>query len=154
MSLRHGGGLHPPQTVTPIHIRHIQSVWAYWYAAHWHTLSVLHRFGGSVSLMWSQNDAIAPWLRLIVTSNYFSHPYYTLTKHLSTLILFPYRTVHEHTLAALHSKTPNQLGSDFGVLGHLCRAKMMSLLRHGWGWQPPQTAFYIHIRHIQNVWAH
>ncbi len=25
---------------------------------------------------------------------------------------------------------------------------------HGWGWQPPQTASHIHIRHIQSVWAH
>ncbi len=26
-------------------------------------------------------------------------------------------------------------------------------LRHGWGWYPPQTTSYIHIRHIQSVWA-
>ena len=33
--------------------------------------------------------------------------------------------------------------------------KKMSL-HHGWGWQPSQTAFCIHIRHIQRqrVWAH
>ncbi len=24
--------------------------------------------------------------------------------------------------------------------------------RHGWGWPPPQTTSYIHIRHIQSVW--
>ncbi len=34
-----------------------------------------------------------------------------------------------------------------------CGVKMMSLC-HGWGWQPPQTAFHIHIRHLQSVWAH
>ncbi len=28
------------------------------------------------------------------------------------------------------------------------------LLRHGWGWQPLQTTSLIHIRHIQNSWAH
>ncbi len=27
-------------------------------------------------------------------------------------------------------------------------------LCHGWGWQPPQTASHIHIRHIQSLWAH
>ncbi len=27
-------------------------------------------------------------------------------------------------------------------------------LRHGWGWQPPQTASHIHLRLIQSVWAH
>ena len=26
--------------------------------------------------------------------------------------------------------------------------------RHDWGWQPPQTASCIHIRHLQSVWAH
>ncbi len=30
----------------------------------------------------------------------------------------------------------------------------MMWLRHGWGWQPPQTATHINIRHIQSVWAH
>jgi hypothetical protein len=34
-----------------------------------------------------------------------------------------------------------------------CGVKMMWLC-HVWGWQPPQTAFHIHIRHIQHVWAH
>ncbi len=34
-----------------------------------------------------------------------------------------------------------------------CGVKMMWLC-HGWGWQPPQTAFHIHIRYIQSVWAH
>jgi len=23
---------------------------------------------------------------------------------------------------------------------------------HGWGWHPPQTTSYIHIRHVQSVW--
>ncbi len=26
-------------------------------------------------------------------------------------------------------------------------------LRDGWGWHPPQTAFHIHIRHVQSVWG-
>ncbi len=34
-----------------------------------------------------------------------------------------------------------------------CWVKMMSLC-HGWGLQPPQTAFHIDIRHIQSVSAH
>ncbi len=34
-----------------------------------------------------------------------------------------------------------------------CGVKMMAL-RHGWDWQPPQTASHIHIRHIQRLWAH
>ncbi len=47
---------------------------------------------------------------------------------------------------------PTLLGSDFGVLGHVCGFEMMSL-HHGWGWQPPQTAFHIHLRHTQSIWA-
>ncbi len=84
-------GWQPPQTASHIHIRHIQSVWAHWYA------------------------------------------------------------IHRHVVAALHS-IPTLHGSDFGVLGHLL-SQMMSLC-HVWGWQPPQTAFHIHIRHVQNVWSH
>ncbi len=34
-----------------------------------------------------------------------------------------------------------------------CGVKMMWLC-HGWGWQPPQTAFHIHIRHAHSTWAH
>ena len=41
------------------------------------------------------------------------------------------------------------------ILGYwiTCGVKMMSL-RHGWGWQPTQTIYCIHMRHIQSVWAH
>ncbi len=34
-----------------------------------------------------------------------------------------------------------------------CGVKMMWLC-YSWGWQSPQTASHIHIRHIQSVWAH
>ena len=57
-------------------------------------------------------------------------------------------------LAALHSYTHTTWIRVWGS-GSLvtCGVKMMSL-HHGWGWQPPQTAFHIHIRHMQCVWAH
>ncbi len=42
MSLCHGWGRQPPQTASHIHFRHIQSVWAHWYAVHEHTVSALH----------------------------------------------------------------------------------------------------------------
>jgi hypothetical protein len=86
------------------------------------------------------------WLRLTATSNCFPHPYYTSTTCLSTLICCPWaygscRTqLYPHYLAQ--------------VLGYwvTCEVKMM-WLRHDWGWQPTQTASYIHIRH-KSVWAH
>ena len=60
MWLCHGWGWRPPQTASHIHIRHVQSVWAHWYAVHMHTISALHsythptswlRFWGSGSLV-------------------------------------------------------------------------------------------------------
>ena len=65
MSLRHAGhgwGWHPPETASPFHIRHIQSVGAHWYDVHWHTAVALHsythptclRFWGFVPLVKSK----------------------------------------------------------------------------------------------------
>jgi hypothetical protein len=60
MSTRCGWGWGSPQTASPIHIRHIQSVWAHWYAVLRHTVTVLHSYthptwlifwGPSVSLV-------------------------------------------------------------------------------------------------------
>jgi hypothetical protein len=87
----HGWGWRPPQTASPIHIQHVQSIWAHWCAVHWHTVTALH----------SYPPYLAQTLWFCVT----------------------------------------------------CGVKMMWLF-HGWGWQPPQTASCIHIRHIQSVWAH
>ncbi len=91
MSLRHCWGWQPYQTASPIHIRHIQSVWEHQYC---------------------------PWA-------YGS---------------------------SLKQFYPHYLGQILGFW-LTCGVKMMSLC-HGWGWQPPQTASRIHIRHIQCVWAH
>jgi hypothetical protein len=44
MSLGHGWGWPPPQTACLIHTRHIQSVWAHWYAVHRHKVAVLHSY--------------------------------------------------------------------------------------------------------------
>ncbi len=87
------------------------------------------------------------WLRLTATSNCFPHPYQTYTKWLSTLICCP--QAYSISLTQLY---PPYLALILG-LWVTCRVKMMSLC-HGWGWQPPQTASHIHIRHIQSVWAH
>ena len=44
MSLCQVWGWQPPQTASPIHLRHLKSVWAHWYAVHWHTVAALHSF--------------------------------------------------------------------------------------------------------------
>ncbi len=58
----HGWGWQPPLTASHIHIRHIKSVWAVWYAVHVHKISAIHisshptwhRFWGSGSLVESK----------------------------------------------------------------------------------------------------
>ena len=96
--------------------------------------------------MCSRNDVIMSGLSLTATSTCFPHPYQTYTNYLSTLTCCPLAYVSSLTQPSIW------LGSDCGALGLLCGVEMMSL-RHGWGWQPPQTASHIHIKHIQNIWA-
>jgi hypothetical protein len=47
--------------------------------------------------------------------------------------------------------TPAKLAPDLGRQGHLWSKN--DAITSWWGWYPPQTASYIHIRHIQSVWA-
>jgi hypothetical protein len=44
MPLCHGWGWPPPQTASLIHTRHIQSVWAHWYAVHRQKVAALHSY--------------------------------------------------------------------------------------------------------------
>jgi hypothetical protein len=66
---------------------------------------------------------------------------------LSTLICYPW--AYSITLTQLY---PPYLAQIVGFWV-TCVFKMMWLC-HGWGWQPPQTASHIHIRHAQSIWAH
>jgi hypothetical protein len=119
--LRHVWGSQPPQSACPIHIRHIQSVWAHWYAVHRHTAAALHsyiyptwlRFWESGSYVES-NDVITSWLadrhlNLLPASIL---DIYKVFEHIDMLSIGigyqPYTLI-----------LPTLLGSDFGVLGHL-----------------------------------
>ncbi len=148
MSLRHGWGWQPPQTVS---LRRIQSVWAHWYAVHGHmavastsyTNSTWFIFGGSGSLVESK------WCHYIMVN------VYSPLKLLPASILDIFK-VFEHIDILFwgnrqqpQTVIPTLLLSGFGVLN----LKMMSL-HHGLGWQPTQTASCIHIIHIQSVWAY
>ncbi len=131
----------------------IQCDWAHWYAVYGHMAvasnSYTHTIWNFVVLghLCSQNDVITSWLRHTANSNCSPHLHRTYEECLSTLICCPwayissFKQLYPHYLAHI-------LGFwvTFGV-------KMMSL-RHGWPWQPPQTACCIHIRHIQSVWPH
>ena len=76
MWLCHGWGWQPSQTASHIHIRHIQSIWAHWYAVHWHTLAALHSFTYHTLLrIWGTWSLVESKLMLAATSNCFPHPY-------------------------------------------------------------------------------
>ena len=154
MWLCHGWSWQPPQTASHIHIRHIQSDLAHWYAVHRHMVVALHsythptwlRFWGSGSLVESKpcHDVMCEAnsnLKLILASILDIYKVFQDIGVLSIDIQY-----HPYTVI------PTLLGSDFGVLGHLW--SQMITLGHGWGWQPPQTASHIHIRHVKSVWAH
>ncbi len=68
---------------------------------------------------------------------------------LSTLICCPCPWPYSINLTQLY---PPYLAQMLGF-GVTCGVKMMYLC-HCWGWQPPQTASHIHIKHVQSVWAY
>jgi hypothetical protein len=147
MWLCHGWGWQPTQTASHLHIGHIQSVWAHWYAVHMHMVAALHsythptwaRFLGSWSLVeskwchYSRVDADSH-LKLLPTS------ILDITKCLSPSICCP--LAYDSSLTQLYPPYFAQ------ILGYVvtCGVKM-NHFSHGWGWQPPQTASHIHIRH-------
>ncbi len=102
---------------------------------------------GVLGHLCSQNDVMISRLGLTATSNCFPHPYETYTKCLSTFICCPLA----YSISLTHLYPPyltHKLG--FWVTSGV---KMISWC-HVWGWQSPQTASSIHIRHAQSVWAH
>ncbi len=62
--------------------------------------------------------------------------------------LTDYRHLNNDTIRALHEAVIRCAGLAF-----TCGVKMIWLCL-GWGWQPPQTASHIHIRHIKSNWSH
>ncbi len=183
MSLCHGWGRQrqPPQTVSHIHIRHIQNVWAHWYAVHQHTVAALHsythknklRYWGFLDHLWSQNAVAAlhsythtTWIRFWGSGSLMESKWcrYVMIEADSHLNCFSYLSKkYSKCLSTLiccplaYNSSLTQLYSQIlaQILGFwvTCGVKMISLC-HGWGWQPPQTVSHIHIRHVQSVWAH
>ncbi len=142
MSLHHGWGLQPPQTASCVQIRHIlQSVWAHWYAVHWHMAVASNSYTHTTWLiLWglvhlgSQNDVITSWLRMTASSNCFLHPYYINTKCLSTLMCCSWAYV-----SSLKYLYPHYLAH---ILGYwVTYGVEMMPLRHGWGWKPTLYCF-------------
>ena len=136
MSLRHSWGWLPTQTQTAshFHIRHIQSVWAHWYAANGH-MSVA-----------SNSYTHTTWLRLwgsgsLVESKWCHYVMVEADSHLKLLppsilhICNVFECIDMLSIGIQQQQPyiviPTLLGSDFGVLGHLWRQNdvIMSRLR-------------------------
>ena len=160
MTSHHSWGWQPPQTASCIHIKHIQSVWAHWYAVHGHHSAALNRYcytpttwlriwGSGSLVLWHWHDVIVSWLRLTATSNCFLHTYMTPQS-----VLAHWYAVHQHmvvvVLAALGSY-PHYLAQML-CSGSLVDLKYLFL--SGWGWLhlKLQAAFilvlYIMFEHI------
>ncbi len=95
--------------------------------------------------LWSVNDTIAWCLRLTSNSDR-PHPYKTCTTYLR--YWHAVSKAYRCTLIPFHRPSWPQILEFWVIFG----AEMMPL-HHGWGSHPPQTAFHIHTRHIQSVWA-
>ncbi len=121
MSLCHGWGWQQPQTAFRIHIRHIQSIWAHWYAVYGHTVSALHTYTHTTWLrFWGSGS--------LVESNWFHYVTVEADGHLKLLltsILDVYKVFEHIDMLSIgmqwhpYTVLPTLLGSDFGVLGHL-----------------------------------
>ncbi len=107
MWLCHGWGWQPPQTASHIQIRHIQSVWAHWYAVHGHTVSALHSYTQPTWLrFWGYGSLVeSKWCdNVMVEAN--SNLNLLLTSILDIYKVFEHiYAVHLHKISALHSYT-------------------------------------------------
>jgi hypothetical protein len=137
----------------PACILEIQRVWAHWYAVHRRMVAALHGYTHPTYLrfwvignLWSQNDVIMSWLMLIAPQTASR----IHIRHIQSVWAHWY-SAHGHTVAALYSYTHTSWLRWWGS-GSLVVITLS--LHHGWGWQTPQTASHVHIKHIQNVWAH
>ncbi len=122
MWLCHGWGWQPPQSASHIHIRHVQSVYAHWYAVHMHKISALHSYTHPTSLhrFWGSGSLVeSKWCDCVMVEA-DSH-----FKLLPTSILDIYKVFEHIDMLSMgiqyqpYTVIPTLLGLDLGVLGHL-----------------------------------
>ena len=104
---------------SPIHIRHIQSVWAHWYAVHWHiTAAILQRYTHPTWLRFWGSESL-------VESKWCLWDWGPDLKQISPSILDIYKVFAHIYMLSIGIQQPSYrvipilFGSDFGVLGHL-----------------------------------
>ncbi len=133
MWLCHISGWWLPQTASHIHIRHIQSDWADWYAVHGHKVSALQSYTHPTWLrFWGSRSLVESTWCYYVMVDADSHLELLPTSILSICKLFE----HIHMLSIgikyqPYTVIPTLLGSDFGALGHMWSQNdvIMSCLR-------------------------
>ncbi len=114
-------GWQPPETASPIHIRHIQSVWAHWYAVQRHTVAAVYSYTHPTWLrFWDLGSHVKPkWCHYIMVEA-DSH-----LKPLPPSILDIYKVFEHIDMLSKgiqlqpHTGISTLLGSDFGVRGHM-----------------------------------
>ncbi len=154
MPQRHGWGWYPLQTTSHIHIRHIKSVWDIGMLSQGHMVAHLYRYTGQVAPKFGYLGSLEEWKwcrNVIVEADIHRRPLHTssildICKVFDSLVCC-LKGIWLHTYTVTLAKLP----PDLGIQVHL-GVKMMPQ-RHGWGWYSPQTTSWIHIRHIQSVWA-
>ncbi len=151
MWLCHGRGWQPTQTASRIHIIHVKSVWAHWYAVHGHEVAALNSY---TQLTW-----LIIWGSGSLVESKWCH--YVMVLADSQLKLLPASTLDMYKLFELIYMLPMCIWQYLkqlypAYLGHILQFWVIWMMsfRHGWGWQSTQTASHIHIRYIQSVWAH
>ncbi len=151
MTLGHGWGCHPIQTASCIHIKHIQSVWAHWYAIHRHMVAALLSYTQPIWLRFLWSGSLLAGNN-VIRHGWGCHPIQTSShihiRHVQ-YVWAHWKDVHRHTVVALLSYThPTWLRSLMFWVS--CGGKMMSF-GLGWACHPLQTDSPIHIRHMQSV---
>jgi hypothetical protein len=153
MSLCHVWGWLPPQTASPIHLRHIQCVWAHLFAVHWHMVAALSSYPPYLA------QILGFWVTCGVNMMSLHHswgwqPPHTASnihiRHIQSVWVHCY-AVHGRTVSALH-RYPPYLAQILG-LWVTCGVKMMWSC-HGWGWQPHLKLLPTSILDIYNVFEH
>ena len=154
MPQRHGWGWYPPQTTSYIHIRHIQSVWAIGMLSQGHMGAPLYRYTGQVGPRFGKSGSLVEWKwchNIMFEADIHLGPL-----HISIAYIY---NVFEPLVCCLkeiwghpYTVTPAKLApSDLGSQGRLRSENdaITSCLRL----ISTVTTSYIHIRHIQSVWA-
>ena len=155
MPLHHVWGWHPPHTISHIRIGHLQSVLVIIILSqtqrhvdapfYHHTSQVGSRFenlGSLVKWKWCHYNIMSEadiHIRPLQTSTL---DIFKVFEPLVCCIKLNGMWLHPYTI------TPAKLATDLGVQGPFWNENDVIT-----SWYPPQTTSYIHIRHIQSVWA-